>query len=96
MKKYILVTGASSGIGRQTVVELAKNSSYIIFATIRKREDKALIERVSKNVKGVYLDITNKASVLKALKFITSKTKVLDVIVNSAGIAIIPFPFEIK
>ena len=87
MKKYILVTGASSGIGRQTVVELAKNSSYIIFATIRKREDKALIERVSKNVKGVYLDITNKASVLKALKFITSKTKVLDVIVNSAGIA---------
>ena len=87
MKKYILVTGASSGIGRQTVVELAKNSSYIIFATIRKREDKALIERVSKNVKGVYLDITNKASVLKALKFITSKTKVLDVIINSAGIA---------
>lgn len=87
MKKYILVTGASSGIGRQTVVELAKNSSYIIFATIRKREDKALIERVSKNVVGVYLDITNKASVLKALKFITSKTKVLDVIVNSAGIA---------
>lgn len=88
MKKYILVTGASSGIGRQTVVELAKESNdYIIFATIRKREDKALIERVSKNVKGVYLDITNKTSVLKALKFITSKTKVIDVIINSAGIA---------
>ena len=29
---------------------ISKNSSYIIFATIRKREDKALIERVSKNV----------------------------------------------
>ena len=88
MKKYILVTGASSGIGKQTVVELAKKSDdYVIFATIRRREDKALVERVSKNVVGVYLDITNKASVLKAFKFITSKTKVLDVIVNSAGIA---------
>lgn len=88
MKKYILVTGASSGIGRQTVVELAKEfDNLIIFATVRRREDKALIERVSKNVKGVYLDITNKTSVLKAFKFITSKTKVLDVIVNSAGCA---------
>ncbi|MCI5824870.1 MAG: SDR family NAD(P)-dependent oxidoreductase [Candidatus Gastranaerophilales bacterium] len=88
MKKYILVTGASSGIGKQTVVELAKKSTdYVIFAAIRKREDKALIEHVSKNIIGVYLDITNKASILKALKFITSKTKVLDVIVNSAGSA---------
>ena len=88
MKKYILITGASSGIGRQTVIELAKESNdYIIFATIRKREDKALIERVSKNVKGVYLDITNKTSILKAFKFITSKTKVIDIIINSAGVA---------
>lgn len=88
MKKYILITGASSGIGRQTVIELSKESNdFIIFAAIRRREDKALIERVSKNVKGVYLDITNKTSVLKALKFITSKTKVLDVIINSAGVA---------
>ena len=88
MKKYILITGASSGIGKQTVIELAKKTNdYIIFAAIRRREDKALIERVAKNVKGVYLDITNKTSVLKALKFITSKTKVLDVIINSAGVA---------
>ena len=65
MKKYILVTGASSGIGKQTVVELAKKSTdYVIFAAIRKREDKALIEHVSKNIIGVYLDITNKASIL--------------------------------
>ncbi len=88
MKKYILITGASSGIGRQTVIELSKESNnYIIFAAIRRREDKTLIERVSKNVIGVYLDITNKTSILKAFRFITSKTKVLDVIINSAGVA---------
>lgn len=89
MKKYIFVTGASSGIGKQTVIELAKEfSNDVIFAAIRKREDKALIERVSKNVIGVYLDITNKNSISKACKFISSKTKALDMIVNAAGIAV--------
>ena len=83
--KTILITGTSSGIGRETAVRLAKEG-HIVFAGVRRKVDKQELEKLNKNIIGVYIDITNPASIDKAFWFILKNTKKLDVLINNAGI----------
>ena len=87
MKKQqtIFITGASSGIGKAATVKLAKDG-HKVFAGIRRKADKAEIESLDKNITGVYMDVTNLASIEKALWFIIKNTDKLDVLINNAGI----------
>ena len=81
----ILITGASSGIGRETALKLAK-SGHKVFAGIRKKIDKEELEGLNKNIKGVYLDVTNPESIEKAFWYIIKNTDRIDVLINNAGI----------
>ncbi len=85
--KTILITGASSGIGRELALKLAKEG-FTVFAGIRKKIDKTELEKLNKNIKGVYIDITIPSSVDKAFWFVVKNTERIDVLVNNAGIAI--------
>lgn len=87
MKKAILITGASSGIGKEIAKTLAKEG-YRVFAGVRKKADKYKLEKIDKNITGVYLDVTNNASIDKAFWFILKQTESLEALVNNAGIAI--------
>ena len=86
-KKVILITGASSGIGRETALELAKQG-YFVFAGVRRKIDKAEIENLHADIKGVYIDITVQSSIDKAYSFISKYTDKVDVLINNAGIAV--------
>ena len=77
--KTILITGTSSGIGRETAVRLAKEG-HIVFAGVRRKVDKQELEKLNKNI------ITNPASIDKAFWFILKNTKKIDVLINNAGI----------
>src|SRR5699024_1803046 len=46
------------------------------------------LEKLSKNITGVYIDVTNSASIDKAFWFVLKNTEKLDVLINNAGIAI--------
>ena len=87
MKKQqtILITGASSGIGRATAIKLAKEG-HKVFAGIRRKTDKTELESLHKNIKGVYIDVTNASSIDKAFWFIIKNTDRIDVLINNAGI----------
>ncbi len=84
-KKTILITGASSGIGIETALRLAKEG-HKVFAGIRKKVDKIEIEKLNKNIKGVYLDVTNQSSIDKAFWFILKNTDKIDILINNAGV----------
>lgn len=83
--KTILITGTSSGIGRETAVRLAK-AGHKVFAGVRRKVDKQELEKLNPNITGVYIDITNPASIDKAFWFVLKHTKKLDVLINNAGI----------
>lgn len=86
-KKVIFITGASSGIGRETAYSLAKNG-HKVFAGVRRKVDKSELEQLSPNITGVYIDVTNQSSIEKAFWFIIKHTDKLDVLINNAGIVV--------
>lgn len=86
MEKYVLITGASSGIGKITAIMLAQNG-YKVFAGIRKEEDKISVESKNPNIQGIFLDVTDNESIKSAFLEISKFTNVLYALINNAGIA---------
>ena len=86
MTKTVLVTGASSGIGRNCAVSLAK-AGYTVIATARRKE--ALTETASMASAGkiipIACDISDEASVDGLFVAIREQFDRLDVVFNNAG-----------
>lgn len=87
--KVALITGGSSGIGREIAIELAKQGISICI-NFSKSSDKA--EKVKKeilelggNVMIYKADITNENEVKKMFEYISSEFNSLDILVNNAG-----------
>ncbi len=87
MNYKILITGASTGIGKDIALTLAELGCRV-YAGVRRKADKTELEKHSKNITGVYIDVTNSASIDKAFWFVLKNTEKLDVLINNAGIAI--------
>ena len=86
MEKYVLITGASSGIGEMTAIKLAENG-FKVFAGVRKPEDKTAVEAENSNITGVFIDVTNSESIKNAHEEIKKVTDSLYALINNAGIA---------
>lgn len=87
-KKIAFVTGASSGIGRETVLELARNN-YYAFAGIRGDSTPELEELVREEKLAVtiipHTDVDCEDAITSAISKVTSYNGRLDVLVNNAG-----------
>lgn len=80
--KVILITGASSGIGRETAIYLAKNN-YKVYGVAR-RVDK--LEELNKlGIQTIAMDVTDEASIKNTIDTIIQKEGKIDVLVNNAG-----------
>ncbi len=84
--QVVLVTGASSGIGRETVRALAKRG-FRVFASARREEsvDELRLEGRDAGFEAVALDVESDASVDSAVAHITREAGGIDVLVNNAG-----------
>ncbi|MEJ2297975.1 MAG: SDR family NAD(P)-dependent oxidoreductase [Woeseiaceae bacterium] len=83
-QKSVLVTGASTGIGRNLTETLAENG-YHVYAGARKDEDLAALDAIE-NVTAVRLDVTNQGQVNLAVAMIKEKGTGLYALVNNAGV----------
>ena len=88
--KSIIITGSTSGLGKELVKLFSSSGEWKVFAGYR--NDK-LIEDFD-NVEYFYIDMTDRNSILEASKFIKSKTEKVDVVVNAAG-AVVAGPIEV-
>lgn len=83
MKKTILITGTSSGIGKSTVIEFAKKGWNVI-ATQRNPENETDFESFE-HVKLFSLDVTDLKSVTEVFRKVKEEYGAIDVVVNNAG-----------
>ncbi len=90
MARSALVTGASTGIGRATAVELAANG-WRVFAGVRREEDAdSLRAGTPGRIEPLLLDVTDQAQIAAAARLITEEVGAagLDGLVNNAGIVL--------
>ena len=83
-QKAILVTGASTGIGRKITERLAAHG-YFVYAGARKEADLQALGAIS-NVRAVRLDVTKPEDIVAAVEFVTKEGRGLYGLVNNAGI----------
>lgn len=88
MKKTILVTGSSRGIGRAIALE-AHNKGYkvIIHASSESKELDGLHKNLSGSIKTVF-DVKNKKDTHEAIQKVLVSIPTIDVLINNAGIAL--------
>jgi NAD(P)-dependent dehydrogenase (short-subunit alcohol dehydrogenase family) len=86
-QKAVLVTGASTGIGRKITERLAAEG-YIVYAGARKDADLAELDAIE-NVDSVRLDVTKPEDIAAAVETITEAGRGLYGLVNNAGVAIV-------
>ena len=92
--KAVLVTGASTGIGRKITEHLAAKG-YFVYAGARKQADLDALGAI-KNVQAVKLDVTKQEDVDAAVATITKAGRGLYGLVNNAGVATVGTATETK
>ncbi|SDS60783.1 SDR family oxidoreductase [Gramella sp. MAR_2010_147] len=89
--KKALITGGTKGIGKATVIQFLELEAEVLF-TARNEEEVQLLENQLKKegykVTGMVADSAKKEDITKIAEWITENWKILDVLVNNAGINI--------
>lgn len=89
--KSALITGANKGIGFEVAKQLAQNGYFVYLGSRNMENGLSAVQHLRsqglENIMALQLDVTQQASVDAALKTISEKTAVLDVLVNNAGIS---------
>ena len=89
MSKTILITGASSGFGRDTA-ETLHRAGHTVYASMRgvQGKNREAAEALRKlGIKTVELDVSDDASVEAGVENVLAEAGKIDVLVNNAGIA---------
>lgn len=82
MKKVVLITGASKGIGK-ALTEKMLNENFFIIGTSR---NGIIKDFENKDFYSLKLDLSNTSSIENAHKEIFDKFKHIDILINNAGI----------
>lgn len=84
-KKIILVTGASSGIGKETALTLI-NQGHVVYGAARRLEKMKELEAAGGY--AIQMDVLEEDQMLSAVKRVVDENGRIDVLVNNAGYAI--------
>ncbi|MEO8392803.1 MAG: SDR family NAD(P)-dependent oxidoreductase [Chloroflexota bacterium] len=88
-EKFVVVTGASKGIGQATAIRLAK-AGFIVFAGVRNLADGEAIRREHSSIRPLLIDVTNVQQIAEAAEKVRNQVagQGLYGLVNNAGIAV--------
>jgi NADP-dependent 3-hydroxy acid dehydrogenase YdfG len=87
--KTIIVTGASSGFGRATAIQFAKNGWQVIALARRYERLTALQEEIgAEQCKIFQLDVRQQSDINSFVDYIKTESIEIDLLVNNAGLAL--------
>lgn len=87
----VLVTGSSSGIGKETAIKFSEEGSKVVVTYNKGKErGKEVLEKCKENTEAilVHLDVTDRDSIKAAVDKIIEEFGRIDILVNNAGISI--------
>lgn len=82
MNKVILITGASSGIGKATALALIK-AGHIVYGAARRTDQMQDIAKAGGKI--LKMDITNESQIIACIDQIIQENERIDVLINNAG-----------
>jgi NAD(P)-dependent dehydrogenase (short-subunit alcohol dehydrogenase family) len=86
--KTALVTGANTGIGRVTAIELAKAGAHVVLACRSEEKTRPVIDEIGKDkAEFLHLDLADLASVRAAAAAFLARNEPLSLLVANAGLA---------
>ena len=91
MNKVVLITGASSGIGKETA-KLFQSKNWKVAATMRTPANADDLQKIV-DIECIRLDVTDIDSIKAAIAATLEKFGRIDAVVNNAGFAVVG-PFE--
>lgn len=87
MKKIAVITGASSGMGREFVIQLEREKQFDEIWVIARRRDRleALQKDLKTPIRPIALDLTKDESIAEYRALLEAEKPVVDVLVNASG-----------
>jgi len=85
--KNVLVTGANSGIGRATALELARRGGKVFVAARSEEKSKEVIDEIGDSAVYLHLDLGDLSAVRESAEAFLARDEPLHVLVNNAGLA---------
>ncbi|RFB14982.1 SDR family oxidoreductase [Bacillus sp. HNG] len=88
--KVALITGAGSGIGKETAYLFAKEGATVIVADVNESGGRETVSEIEKNHgKALFIktDVTNEISVTNMVAEVLAKYETIDILFNNAGIS---------
>ena len=94
--KTAIVTGANSGLGYDTALELARHGAHVVLACRSRDKTEKAMEEMRKSapqaqIEFMALDLSDLASVRNFAKAFLAKYPRLDLLCNNAGVMALPF-----
>ena len=87
--QYIIITGASSGIGKVSALHLINSNAKVIFACRNEERAKKSMEEIpitlKQNAEYLNLDLCNFESIINFTNIIKEKYPKIDILMNNAG-----------
>ena len=84
--KIVLITGASSGIGKSAVAQFAKEGAKLILCARRIDRLKELAAEIETETYLIELDLRDRKSVEKVIANLPAEWQAIDILVNNAGL----------
>jgi NAD(P)-dependent dehydrogenase (short-subunit alcohol dehydrogenase family) len=88
MQKPIVITGATSGLGRETALYLARQGYHVVGTARDRAKGASLVAEGGGKIEIVPLELTDRESVAECARTIASRYESILALVNNAGVQV--------
>ena len=88
--KVVIITGASSGIGKESAIDLVKHGARVILACRNEKKTKKAMESLNEQEKKlihyIHLDLSDFNSIIEFVETVKKGYIKIDILINNAGL----------